>query len=163
MEVKNYITAKGLKKLTDELEHILKVEHPEVTKVVTWAASLGDRSENADYQYGKKRLRELDRRIRFLSKRIESAEVVTLKGRNAKQVQFGATVTICDDEGAEKIYSIVGVDETDPERGLISWTSPIGKALLSRQEGDSITVRAPSGDKEFEILNIEYGKIDSGE
>jgi transcription elongation factor GreB len=153
---KNYITPLGLKKLMDEQEHLLKVERPEVTKVVTWAASLGDRSENADYQYGKKRLREIDRRLRFLAKRIDAAEVVNPEEITSEKVQFGASIIIEDDEGKEKSYSIVGVDETNTEKSYISWKSPIGRALLGKEEGDEVIVRTPQGDVEYTLNLIEY-------
>ena len=137
---KNYITPQGFKRLTDELEQLVKIDRPEITKVVSWAASLGDRSENADYIYGKKRMREIDRRIRFLTKRIDAAEVVDPVKQGSPKVMFGATVLVDDEEGQEKTYCIVGVDEVDVGLGLISWRSPIGKALLGKEEGDNIII-----------------------
>ncbi len=156
---KNYITPTGLKRLFDEQEWLLKEERPRVTKVVTWAASLGDRSENADYQYGKKRLREIDRRLRFLAKRIDSAEEVDPKSIDSKKIQFGATVLIEDEEENKKKLSIVGIDETDTKKGYISWISPIAKALLGKEIGDDVTVQTPLGEVEYNIIKIEYTTI----
>lgn len=156
---KNYITPLGLQKLLDEQEHLLKIERPEVTKVVTWAASLGDRSENADYQYGKKRLREIDKRLRFLAKRIDAAEAVDPEKIDTDKVQFGATVLLEDEEGTKKSFSIVGIDETDTKKSYISWRSPIGSALIGKEEGDEVIVRTPVGEVEYSILKIEYKKI----
>lgn len=156
---KNYITPEGLRRLCDERDYLLKEERPRVTKIVSWAASLGDRSENADYQYGKRRLREIDRRLRFLGGRIENAVSVDPEGIESERVQFGATVTLEDEEGEARIFSIVGVDEIDTKRGLISWLSPIAKSLLGKSEGDEILVRAPRGDREYELTKIEYIQI----
>jgi transcription elongation factor GreB len=156
----NYITPLGFKRLQDEHEHLTKVERPETVKVVTWAASLGDRSENADYQYGKKRLREIDRRLRFLSKRIDIAKIIDPETIDIHKIQFGATVVIEDDEGCEKKFSIVGTDEIDTKRGLISWKSPIGKSLIGREEGDEVIVKTPKGDAEYTVINVEYKKIE---
>lgn len=158
--IKNYITPLGFKRLQDEFDFLKKIERPEVTKLVSWAASLGDRSENADYIYGKKRLREIDRRLRFLGKRIGDASVVDPEKQNFDKIQFGATVEVENEDGESRIYSIVGVDETDSKRGLISWQSPIGKGLLGKKVGDSIEVRTPSGLVEFEVIIIHYKKID---
>src|SRR5512138_3339571 len=145
--VKNYITPSGLQRLKDEHRFLLTRERPAVTKVVSWAASNGDRSENADYQYGKRRLRQIDRRIRFLTKRIDAAEVVDPEaprsGRAATHVFFGATVRYTSDAGAEKEVSIVGVDEVDLDRHHISWVSPLGRALMKAAPGDRVTLRAP--------------------
>lgn len=157
--MKNYITPDGLNKLLNEQDHLLKKERPEVTKVVTWAASLGDRSENADYQYGKKRLREIDRRLRFLKKRIEAAEVVNPESIKSLKIQFGATVLVSLEEGGDKKYQIVGEDEIRADRGLISWRSPIGTKLLGKEAGDVVEIITPKGKYEMEILEISYQKI----
>lgn len=156
----NYITPKGLKKLEDEHEHLTKVERPEVTETVKWAASLGDRSENADYQYGKKRLREIDRRLRFLNTRINAANIVDPLQVSSQKVQFGATVILEDEQGQDKKYSIVGVDEVDTTRGLVSWKSPIARAMLGKEEGDEVIVHAPEEDFEYVILEIKYIDIE---
>lgn len=156
---KNYITPKGLKRLQDEYDFFKKVERPKVCDVVSWAASLGDRSENADYQYGKKRLREIDRRMRFLAKRIDCAVVINPVDQKANKIQFGATVLIEDEDGNEKKVSIVGVDETNAQEGKISWKSPLGGSLLGKIEGDTVLVKAPGGEKEFEILSFSYDDI----
>jgi len=158
---KNYITPKGLKVLQDELHQLSRVERPEVTKVVAWAASNGDRSENADYLYGKKRLREIDKRVRFLVQRIEIAVVVDPAGVEADKVQFGATVIIGDEEGVTRTFSIVGVDEIDTGRGLISWKSPIGSSLIGKEVGDTIDVHTPKGVISYEIIEIIYREISS--
>ncbi len=160
MTVKNnYITPRGFKILTDELQHLLRVERPEVTKLVQWAASNGDRSENADYLYGKKRLREIDRRVRFLTQRLDAAVVVDPVSIKSEKVQFGATVEVSDEEGNIKILSIVGVDEVDTTKGHLSWQSPIGKSLIGKTEGDEVTIHVPSGEIEFEIISIEYKEL----
>lgn len=160
MERKNYITPQGHQKLRNELDQLLKIERPEVTKLVQWAASNGDRSENADYLYGKRRLREIDRRTRFLSKRLEAAQVIDPNKMKSDKVQFGATIEVCDEEGETRTFSIVGVDEVDTERGKISWQSPIGKALLGKEEGDEVQFRVPSGEKVFEVVKIIYKTIE---
>ena len=158
---KNYITPAGYRKLKDELEQLWKIERPELVKTITWAASNGDRSENGDYIYGKKRLREIDRRVRFLRKRLEHAEVVDPAQRSqCEQVFFGATVTVCDSDGCENTYSIVGVDEADVGRGLISWVSPLARALLKLHEGDVAILRTPVGVQELEILSVTYRELD---
>lgn len=155
--VKNYITPSGYRKLQEELDHLWKVERPQLVKTITWAASNGDRSENGDYIYGKKRLREIDRRVRFLRKRIELAEVVDPAQRGAcEQIFFGATVTVCDSNGCESTFCIVGVDEADVNSGLISWVSPLARALLKLREGETVVLRTPVGVQELEILLIEY-------
>jgi transcription elongation factor GreB len=159
MGKKNYITPHGMQKLLSEQEHLLKVERPEVTETVKWAASLGDRSENADYKYGKKKLREIDKRLRFLASRIEDAVVVDPESQDTERIQFGATVTIEDEDGEQRKYSIVGIDESDPKRGLVSWISPIGKNLLGKEEGDEVEINSPKGTVIFEIIKIEYSKI----
>jgi transcription elongation factor GreB len=159
--LKNYITPAGFKRLKDEALHLLDKERPELVKVIQWAASNGDRSENADYIYGKRRLREIDRRIRFLTKRLDAAVVVDPAAReDTDQVFFGATVTVLDQDGAEKTYSILGIDEADVSRGRISWISPLAKALIKAREGDTVTVRTPGGNESLEIVGIEYKAID---
>lgn len=158
--VKNYITPNGYRKLKEELDHLWKVERPALVKTITWAASNGDRSENGDYIYGKKRLREIDRRVRFLRKRMELAEVVDPAQRGeCDQVFFGATVTVCDDNGCKNIYSIVGVDEADVGSGLISWVSPLARTLLKLREGEVATLRTPVGVQELEILSVRYREL----
>lgn len=153
---KNYITADGLARLHAELEQLLTTERPKVTAIITWAASNGDRSENGDYIYGKRRLREIDRRIHFLTKRIDAAEVVDLRLQPQTQVFFGATVTVQDEEGDEKIYTIVGVDEIDLARSRISWRSPLARALQKSRVGDIVTFQSPNGPREVEVLTIVY-------
>ena len=152
---KNYITPAGYARLEAELRKLVEVERPEVVKTVAWAASLGDRSENADYIYGKRRLREIDRRVRFLIKRLESAEIVHSSGRDTDQVFFGATVRIKGRDG-EKELTIVGVDEVDPAHGRISWVSPVAKALIKAREGEVVTLRTPGGEEQLEILEVTY-------
>lgn len=152
---KNYITPEGFARLKAELRQLVEVERPEVVRTVSWAASNGDRSENGDYLYGKKRLREIDRRVRFLIKRLESAEVVDPRGRDTDQVFFGATVRVKGREG-EREVTIVGVDEVDPARGHVSWISPIARALLKAREGDAVIVRTPAGDEGLQILEVRY-------
>jgi transcription elongation factor GreB len=154
--VKNYITPAGYRRLRDELALLWEVERPKLVETIAWAASNGDRSENADYIYGKRRLREVDRRIRFLSRRLEIAAVVDNAGQDADQVFFGATVTYADRSGRERTVSIVGVDEVDPARGRVSWISPVAKALLKAREGDAVTVQTPAGAEEIEVLAIRY-------
>jgi transcription elongation factor GreB len=159
--VRNYITPAGFKCLKDEALHLLDKERPDLVKVIHWAASNGDRSENADYIYGKRRLREIDRRIRFLTKRLDAATVVDPATREpTDQVYFGATVTVVHGNGEEKTYSIVGIDETDVSKGRISWISPLAKALLKAHEGDTVTLRTPSGSEKLEIVLVEYKAID---
>jgi len=158
--VKNYITPNGYHKLKEELDHLWKVERPALVKTITWAASNGDRSENGDYIYGKKRLREIDRRVRFLRKRMELAEVVDPAQRGeCDQVFFGATVTVCNDNGCENTYSIVGVDEADVGSGLISWVSPLARTLLKLREGEVAILRTPVGVQELEILSVNYCEL----
>jgi transcription elongation factor GreB len=152
---KNYITPAGYARLEAELRRLVEIERPEVVKTVAWAASLGDRSENADYLYGKKRLREIDRRVRFLIKRLEGAEIVNSAGRDTDQVFFGATVRVTGAAG-EKTVTIVGVDEVDPAHGRVSWVSPIAKALLKAREGDRVTLHTPAGEEKLEILEVTY-------
>lgn len=156
---KNYITCLGAEKLKKELHEFLYVKRPEITAVITWAASNGDRSENADYIYGKRRLREIDRRIRFLQKRIEAFEIVDPEQIKSENVLFGATVTVVDEDNIEKTYSIVGVDEADAHKGHISWVSPLGSSLLKKSVGDIATFKTPKGLREIEIVEIKYAKI----
>lgn len=156
---KNYITPGGLQRLRDELKKILDIDRPEVVKIVSWAASNGDRSENGDYIYGKRRLRELDRRLRFLTKRIEIAEVVDPEKINSNQINFGATVLIQDESGKKRKYSIVGVDEIDIPKGHISWISPMAKALLQGRAGEIVMLRTPKGEEEIEIIEVKYEKL----
>jgi transcription elongation factor GreB len=161
--LKNYITPSGLQRLKDEHRFLLTRERPAVTQVVAWAASNGDRSENADYQYGKRRLRQIDRRIRFLVKRIDAAEVVdpqaARSGRAATHVFFGATVRFANATGAERVVSIVGIDEVDLHRHQISWVSPLARALMKAGPGDSVTLHAPGGSEQLEILEVRYERI----
>ena len=157
---KNYITPIGFKKLKDEFSKLMNEERPELTKTIAWAAGNGDRSENADYIYGKRRLREIDRRIRFFTKRIENAEVIDPGQINLDEVRFGATVTIQDTEdGTEKTYTIVGIDEIDMSKNRISWTSPLAVALLKSQEGDVINFKSPKGMRELEVIQIIYKSL----
>lgn len=159
--VKNYITPGGYRKLQEELEMLWKVERPELVKTITWAASNGDRSENGDYIYGKKRLREIDRRVRFLRMRLEQAEVVDPARRGeCDQVFFGATVTVCDDTGCKGSYCIVGVDEADVARGHISWVSPLARVLLKLRVGDVAMLRTPTGVCELEVLTVIYRELE---
>jgi len=162
--VKNYITPTGLRRLRDERRFLLTRERPAVTQVVAWAASNGDRSENADYQYNKRRLRQIDRRIRFLTKRIDAAEVVDPEaprhGRAATQVFFGATVRYANAAGRERVVSIVGVDEVDLNRNYISWVSPVASALVKSGPGDRVVLRAPGGTEHLEILEVRYERIE---
>lgn len=161
--VKNYITPDGLQRLKDECRFLITRERPAVTEVVSWAASNGDRSENADYQYGKRRLRQIDGRIRFLTKRIEAAEVVDPEaprtGQAAVRAFFGATVRYEDAEGTEREVSIVGSDEVDLARNHISWVSPLGRALMRSTEGDSVVLQAPGGATELTVLEVRYERI----
>jgi transcription elongation factor GreB len=163
---RNYMTPGGFARLKDELSGLTDKERPEVVATVAWAASNGDRSENADYLYGKKRLREIDRRIRFLIKRLDRAEVVDPLARrdadNADQVFFGATVKVRNLRGEERTISIVGVDEIDTTRGYISWVSPMARALLKSREGDSVSVNTPGGVEQLEILHVAYEPLATG-
>src|SRR5260221_12591927 len=152
---KNYITAEGFARLQSEKKHLLDVERPEVVKTVAWAAAPGDRSENADYIYGKRRLREIDRRVRFLIKRLEAAEIVRSSGRDTDQVFFGAQVRVRG-AGGERTVRIIGIDETDARKGHVSWISPMARALLKAREGDKVTLRTPAGAEELEILEVSY-------
>jgi len=154
---KNYITQAGFDALRDELRQLRHVERPKVVEVVSWAAGNGDRSENGDYLYGKKRLREIDRRIRFLTKRIEIAEIVDpALQKNRDQVFFGATVLYVNGRGEEHRVTIVGADESDSDRGRISWLSPVARALIKAYEGDVVELRTPAGRESLEVLEIDY-------
>jgi transcription elongation factor GreB len=155
--IKNYVTPGGFTVLQDELRELLKVERPKVVETVSWAAKNGDRSENGDYIYGKRRLREIDRRIRYLTKRIESAEVVDPKlQQNLVQVFFGATVNYEQEDGVKKTVKLVGIDEADLATGKISWISPVAKALLKAGVGDTVMLHTPSGSEEITIVSIKY-------
>jgi transcription elongation factor GreB len=157
----NYITTSGFQKLRHELSYLLKDERPKLVKTVQWAASNGDRSENADYIYGKRRLREIDRRLRYLEKAIESAVVVNIaEQKNREKIFFGSTVTLEDDEGKESTYQIVGEDEFDAKKGKISWISPLGKALLGKKVDEEATVKRPKGDKTYTVIRIDYMERD---
>src|SRR3954452_7793218 len=160
---KNYITPAGLQRLKDEHRFLMNRERPAVTQVVTWAAANGDRSENADYLYGKRRLRQIDSRIRFLTKRIDAAEVVDpaapRAGAAASRVFFGATVTYKDAAGREHVVSIVGIDEVDLNRRYVSWMSPLARALMKSGPGDRVVVRAPTKSEQLEIVDVEYEPI----
>jgi transcription elongation factor GreB len=162
-KAKNYITPTGLQRLKDERRFLLTRERPAVTQVVAWAASNGDRSENADYQYNKQRLRQIDRRIRFLTKRIDAAEVVDPQaprdGRAATHVFFGATVRYANAAGTERVVSIVGVDEVDLDRNYISWVSPLARALMKSGPRDRVVLHAPVGTETLEILEVRYQPI----
>ncbi|MEK9725066.1 MAG: transcription elongation factor GreB [Rhodospirillaceae bacterium] len=154
---KNYITPAGLERLRAELKHLNSVERPEVVAVVSWAAGNGDRSENGDYIYGKKRLREIDLRIRFLLKRLDIAEPVDpALQTNREQVFFGATVTYCDDDDVERTVRIVGIDEARLEEGEVSWISPVARALMQKRLGDTAKLQTPKGVVEIEVLEIAY-------
>jgi transcription elongation factor GreB len=154
---KNYVTPEGHRALRDELDQLWRVERPKIVEMVSWAAGNGDRSENGDYIYGKKRLREIDRRVRFLRKRLESAEIVdSSQQTNRNRVFFGATVTYADEDDVEKTVTIVGTDEADMNKGKVSWVSPIARALLKTSVGDTVFIRTPSGIREVEIVGIEY-------
>jgi len=156
---KNYLSRAGFDRLKAELKQLVEVERPEVVRTVAWAAKNGDRSENGDYLYGKRRLREIDRRVRFLIKRLEAAEVVESAGRDTDQVFFGATVVFRSGAG-ERTVTIVGIDETDAGKGRVSWISPIARALLKAREGDRVLLRTPSGAEDIEVLEVRYDPID---
>ncbi|MBF0312276.1 MAG: transcription elongation factor GreB [Oligoflexia bacterium] len=165
-KAKNYITINGYRRLRDELEKLTKEERPAITKVIAWAASNGDRSENADYIYGKRRLREIDRRMRFLQGRLNIAVVVDVdadvdvRARNnidSEKIQFGATVRVEDESGEQRIYTVVGEDEVDLDKGFISWKSPLGNALLGKRMGEIASYKSPRGEKELRVVKIVYG------
>lgn len=154
---KNYITTQGYARLRAELMQLIDEERPRVTETVRWAASNGDRSENGDYLYGKKRLREIDRRIRFLSKRLECADIIDPSVHHGSdQIFFGATVTYATPDGVEHTITILGVDEADSLHGQVSWIAPISRALLRAHVGDSVTLRTPEGMQEIEVLDVQY-------
>jgi transcription elongation factor GreB len=160
---KNYITPAGLQRLRDERRFLLTRERPAVTEVVAWAAGNGDRSENADYQYGKRRLRQIDSRIRFLTRRIDAAHVVDPEaprsGRAASHVYFGATVMYRSGAGSEQVVTIVGADEVDLDRRHISWASPLARALMKAGPGDRVVLRAPGGREHLEVLDVCYQRV----
>jgi transcription elongation factor GreB len=154
---KNYITPGGYRRMRDELLHLIDEARPDVVKLVSWAASNGDRSENGDYIYGKRRLREIDRRIRFLTKRLDLAEVVnSSKQENTEQVFFGATVDYATGDGESHTVKIVGVDEVDLDQGHVSWVSPIARALLKAKIGDQVTLHTPAGPEPIDVLDVHY-------
>ena len=161
---KNYITPAGYQALKDEFEYLLKKDRPRVTAAVSWAAKNGDRSENADYQYGKKRLREIDRRLRFLTKRLDIAEVVDPEIPREEdatdQVFFGATVTYAHANGEENTITIVGVDEIDLKRHHISWISPLARSLMKSRAGDAVILRAPGGVEELDVIKVQYLRVE---
>jgi transcription elongation factor GreB len=156
MNAKNYITPNGAERLKQELRQLRDLERPQVVKTVAWAASNGDRSENADYIYGKRRLREIDRRIEFLKGRLEKAEIVDPKLQKGDRVLFGATVVLETEEGVSKTLAIVGADEVDISKGHVSWLSPIGQAVLNAHKGQTVRVLLPQGEEEMEIKDIKY-------
>jgi transcription elongation factor GreB len=158
-EVKNYITPGGYRRLQEELAHLWKEERPPVVATVTWAAGNGDRSENGDYIYGKRRLREIDRRIRYLSKSLDRAVVVDNAGKAHDRVRFGATVTIANEAGDEREVTIVGVDELDSGDTRVSWRSPLARALLTARVGDTVTLRAPRGPERLEVVAPRYDEL----
>lgn len=153
---KNYITPEGFERLKSEYHRLLQDERPKVVATVAWAASNGDRSENADYTYGKRRLREIDSRLRFLSGRIDKAEVVDPKTLNGTRVIFGATIEVEDEEGGIKTFQIVGEDEIDATRGRVSWKSPVARALLGKSEGDEAVVKKPQGEESLIIKQVKF-------
>jgi transcription elongation factor GreB len=153
----NYITPEGARRLSEELGRLRSVERPRIVQEVADAAAQGDRSENAEYIYGKKKLREIDRRMRYLTKRLETAVVVDPTSQTGDKVFFGATVEIEEETGARRVYQIVGEDEIDSKGGRISWRSPVGRSLLGKRAGDVVVVRRPVGDLEVEILSVKYG------
>jgi transcription elongation factor GreB len=157
--VKNYITPAGYRRLKDEFSRLWDVERPKLVETISWAASNGDRSENADYIYGKRRLREVDRRLQILSRRLERAEIVDNAGKDHDRVYFGATVTYVDRAGQERTVMIVGVDEVDPARGRVSWIAPVAKALLKAREGDIVMLQTPAGPEEIEVIAIRYDEL----
>ena len=156
---KNYITPAGYARLRDELLHLMDVERPKIVDVVHWAASNGDRSENGDYLYGKKRLREIDRRIRFLTQRLEIAEITDPSAHHGKdQVFFGCTVAYEDDVGAERSITILGIDEADTLAGQVSWVSPVARALLKTRVGDEVSLPTPEGVRVLTVVSVDYPK-----
>ena len=164
---RNYMTPQGFARLNSELDRLVRGERPELVKTIAWAAGNGDRSENADYIYGKRRLREIDRRIRFLIRRLDIAEVVDPAAARSDgdedQVFFGATVSVRNGQGDERTVSIVGVDEIDTAKGYISWISPMARALIKAREGDAVTLRTPGGTEELEIVSVRYVPLATGD
>jgi transcription elongation factor GreB len=158
-EVKNYITPGGFRRLQEELARLWKVERPPIVTTVAWAAGNGDRSENGDYIYGKKKLREIDRRIRYLSKSIDRAVIVDNAGKAFDKVRFGATVTIQREDGEEREVTIVGVDELEAGDARVSWRSPLARALLTARVGDTVTLRAPRGLERIEVVALRYDDL----
>lgn len=157
----NYITPAGWRSLKDELYQLVNKERPEIVQIVNWAASNGDRSENGDYLYGKRRMREIDRRIRFLTKRLEAAQVVDPETHEATdQIFFGATVTLLRGNGSEQTVKIVGIDEIDTAQNKISWISPLARCLIKAREGDEVSLNTPEGREDIEILEVAYVRID---
>ena len=157
----NYITPAGWRSLKDELYRLVNKERPEIVQIVNWAASNGDRSENGDYLYGKRRMREIDRRVRFLTKRLEAAQVVDPETREATdQIFFGATVTLLRGNGSEQTVKIVGIDEIDTAQNKISWISPLARCLIKAREGDEVSLNTPEGREDIEILEVAYVRID---
>ena len=157
---KNYVTPMGFSRMKDEYKQLWEVERPALVQTISWAASNGDHSENGDYIYGKKRLREIDRRLRFLAKRLENSEVVDPSKRSGcEQVFFGATVTVCHGDGVERTYSIVGVEEADVNKGHISWVSPLARSLLKARPDDEIKLQLPNGIEEIVVVKVSYQEI----
>jgi transcription elongation factor GreB len=158
---KNYITPEGYRRLKEEYMHLLDVERPALVQTVAWAASNGDRSENGDYIYGKKRLREIDRRLHFLAKRLENSEVIDpVQRQGCEQVFFGATVTVCHSDGTERTYRIVGIDEANASKGHISWVSPLARTLLKARVDDTVTLQLPNGVEELVVVEVVYEDIE---
>ena len=164
---RNYMTPGGFARLRRELDQLVTKERPELVATVAWAAGNGDRSENGDYIYGKKRLREIDRRIRFLVRRLDNAEVVDPAAPRDDDAEsavfFGATVTVAKAQGEERTISIVGIDEIDTERGYVSWISPMARALLKAREGDTVVLRTPGGTEDLDVVSVRYRALDTGE
>jgi transcription elongation factor GreB len=158
---KNYMTPGGYARLLAEMEQFMQVERPEMVRVVNWAASNGDRSENGDYLYGKRRLREIDRRLRYLKRQLDNVEVIDPASRDADQVFFGATVVYADAQGNETTMAIVGIDETDVQRGYVSWMSPIARTLTKARAGDAVSLRTPTGVTELEVIDVRYVALDT--
>ena len=152
----NYITPEGFKRLQDEFRDLFYTERPKLVETVAWAAGNGDRSENGDYIYGKRRLREIDRRLKFLRDRIESAQVIDPKTVTSPKIAFGATITVIEEDGTEKTYQIVGEDELDPSKNRISWKSPVARALLGRSVGDEVEIKRPAGNIFVEVAAVKY-------
>lgn len=158
---KNYMTTQGWQKMRDEYQRLNSVERPEIVSMVAWAASNGDRSENGDYIYGKKRLREIDRRMGFLESQLQAAEVIDPEKRpQTDTVYFGATVTIAREDDSREVYKIVGREESDPDKGKISYVSPIAKAIIGKKAGEEVLLRTPKGEEYIEIEKVEYIRID---